>query len=309
MTKAKIILNPQAGHGTALNSLPKIEAALGGNGLTYDIVRTERPLHAIELAKEAVKEGVDLVISAGGDGTANEVLNGLMQSKEEGEGKIPAMGVICVGRGNDFAYSMGIPEDLDENLAVLVAGHKKYIDVGYVEGGDFPDGRFFGNCIGIGFDAQAGFVAVKLKPLSGLLNYLVAAILTDFFYYKAPKVLLAYDGTEMEMKTLMVSIMNGTRLGGGFYMTPNSKPDDGVFDICIADAPGPLRVLGLIPHFLNGTQEGEEEIRIVRAKEVQIKAIEGVLPAHLDGETLCEEGEAVDVKILPKQIEIICRSE
>jgi diacylglycerol kinase family enzyme len=92
-------------------------------------------------------------------------------------------------------------------------------------------------------------------------------------------------------------------------MTPNSKPDDGVFDICIADAPGPIRVLGLIPHFLKGTQENQKEISIVRAKAVKVKALEGVLAGHVDGETLCERGKAVDVKLLPKQLQIVCKAD
>lgn len=302
--KYSIILNPAAGRGATVKALPVIEEFLQNKQLDYQVQLTEYPGHAIELAAKAAREGASVVVSVGGDGTANEVINGLMQVKADG-GRIPALAVIAIGRGNDFAFSMGIPMALEENLQALYEDHRQAIDIGHVVL-DGADGRYFGNCIGIGFDAEVGFVAVKLKPLSGFINYVVAAILTNFLYFKAPTIHLDYDGQQRQMSSLMVSIMNGIRLGGGFYMTPDSVNDDGLFDICVAASPNRMRVLALMPHFMKGTQASQPEVEIVKAAKVGVRAIAGTLPAHVDGETLCTAGNQMEVELLPRQIELVC---
>lgn len=304
MKKYFIIVNPAAGRGATVKALPQIEEFLRENRVDYSVMLTDHPGHATELAARAAQDGVSVVVSVGGDGTANEVINGLMQVKDKVQ-KIPAMAVVAIGRGNDFAFSMGIPLVLEENLQALYDDHRQAIDVGHVVL-DGEHGRYFGNCIGIGFDAEVGFVAVKLKPLSGFINYVVAAILTNFIYFKAPLINLEFDGTQRKMTSLMVSIMNGIRLGGGFYMAPDSVNDDGMFDICIAANPNRLRVLALMPHFMKGTQVSQPEVEIVKASKVVVKALSDTLPAHVDGETLCTAGNQVKVELLPKQIELVC---
>ena len=299
-----IILNPAAGRGATVKALPVIEEFLTENQVEYEVVQTQYPGHAIELANNAAHEGASVVVAVGGDGTANEVINGLMQAKNDGN-EIPAMAVIAIGRGNDFAFSMKVPMELQENLQALYEDHRKAIDVGHVVL-DGEQGRFFGNCIGIGFDAEVGFVAVKLKPLSGFINYIVAAILTNFIYFKAPEILLQYEGQERRMSSLMVSIMNGIRLGGGFYMTPDSENNDGLFDVCVVTNPNRMRVLALMPHFMKGSQISQPEVDIVRTGKVGVFAISGTLPAHVDGETLCKAGNQMEVEILQRQIELVC---
>ncbi|HUT21712.1 MAG TPA: acylglycerol kinase family protein, partial [Anaerolineae bacterium] len=111
MTRYKIIANPAAGGGAGARAIPRIERLLDEHGLDFDVVRTERPWHAAELAKEAAVAGCDVVVAAGGDGTANEVLNGLMEAKLAGKHSF-AMGILSVGRGNDFAHGVGVPYEL-----------------------------------------------------------------------------------------------------------------------------------------------------------------------------------------------------
>ncbi len=108
----KIILNPTSGNGNGLKAIPQIEKLLNQHKLSFDLVRTERVGHAIELTRQAVKHGCKAIIAAGGDGTVNEVINGLVQCQLEGL-TIPPLAVLAVGRGNDFAGSMGIPADLE----------------------------------------------------------------------------------------------------------------------------------------------------------------------------------------------------
>lgn len=276
-------------------------------GLEYDLVVTERPGHAVELARQASADAFSYVVAAGGDGTCNEVINGLMQAKQQGLGAA-CMGVLCVGRGNDFAYGAGVPGSLEEGLQVLAQANRHWIDVGYLRGGLFPDGRYFGNGIGIGFDAVVGFVAVKKTLLKGFLSYIVSALETIFIYFHAPTVEINLDGRIISQQSLMVSIMNGRRMGGGFMMTPDSQIDDGLFDLCIVHQVSKLHALGLIPRFLKGTQAQDKATSMGRARLVRIKAIQGSLPAHADGETVCYEGDEITAELLPRQLEILYKA-
>lgn len=304
MTKHKLIVNPTSNRGGSERVIPQIESLLRGHGLEYDLVRTERPWQAADLAQEAAATGYGVVVAVGGDGTANEVLNGLMRAKEAGLGS-PAMGVLSVGRGNDFAYGMGIPLDLEGGCQALAEGHQRMIDVGRVAGGLYPEGRFFGNGVGIGFDAVVGFEALKLTWLHGFPSYLVAVLKTVFLYYKAPLTTMEYNGQSLTQPSLMISVMNGQRMGGGFMMAPEGQPDDGLFDLCIAREVSRAGIFGLIPHFMRGTQATQEPIRTVRAQRLTVTAVEGVLPAHADGETLCTDGQRLELELLPRQIAMI----
>ena len=306
MTKYRIIVNPTAGRGAGERTVPMVKRLLGEHGLDFDIVRTERVWHAADLAREAAAAGCDVVVALGGDGTANEVLNGLMRARRE-DGNACAMGVLCVGTGNDFAYGVGIHLDLEAGCLALAQGHRRTIDVGRVVGGLYPQGRFFGNGVGVGFDAAAGFEAAKLTRLSGFLCYIVAVLKTVFLYYKAPLTSIEYDDQTLTQPSLLISIMNGRRMGGGFLMAPEGKPDDGLFDLCIAHEVSRARIFGLVPHFMRGTQATQEPIRMGQARHVVIEAIKGVLPAHADGETLCTEGRRLEVELLPRQVDVICK--
>jgi YegS/Rv2252/BmrU family lipid kinase len=282
---------------------------LRGHGLDFDLVRTEAPWHAADLAQEAVAAGYDAVVTVGSDGTSNEVLNGLMRAKQAGAGTCP-MGILCVGRGNDFAYGVGIPTDLEAGCQALAQGQRRTMDVGRAVGGLYPEGRYFGNGVGIGFDAVVGFEAVKMTRLHGFPSYLVAVLKTVFLYYQAPLVAIEYDEQTAEniaitQPALMVSVMNGQRMGGGFLMAPQGQPDDGLFDLCIARQVSRARIFALIPHFLRGTQATQEPIQTGQARRVVVTAVEGVLPAHADGETLCTDGKQLELELLPRQIEII----
>jgi diacylglycerol kinase (ATP) len=304
MTRHKIIVNRIAGRGDGDRAAPQIEALLGGHGLDFDLVHTRQPWHAAELARGAVAEGYDCVVAVGGDGTANEVLNGLMRAKHEGAGTC-TMGMLCVGRGNDFAYGAEIPQDLEAGCTALAQGHRRWIDVGRVAGGLYPEGRFFGNGVGIGFDAVVGFEALKMTWLHGFASYLVAVLKTVFLYYSAPSTSIEYDGQTITQPSLMLSIMNGRRMGDGFMMAPEGQPDDGLFDLSVAREVSRTRIFGLIPHVLRGTQASQEPIGTGRARRVLATTLEGALPAHVDGETLCTDGQRLEFELLPRQIEVI----
>ena len=311
MLSYKIIVNPVSGRGKGLASVPVIKHLLSEQAIHYDLVQSERPWHAAHLAEEAALGGYDVVVAAGGDGTANEVLNGLMAAKLSGRisSQIPAMGILCVGRGNDFAYGAHIPAELQAGCQALAGNYRRKLDVGLLIGGDFPQGRYFGNGVGIGFDAVVGFVAQKMKRLSGFPSYIVAALKTIFLYYQAPRVRIEFEGQSIETSALMISIMNGRRLGGGFMMAPQGQSDDGLFDLTIAAEVSRLRILTLIPHFLRGTQSTQREIRTAQACHVTVRALQGSLPIHADGETISTDTDQLSVELLPAQIDVLCSPE
>jgi YegS/Rv2252/BmrU family lipid kinase len=304
MSRNLLIVNPISGRGFAGRSLPLIEQELKKANIDFTLMLTERPWHAADLAEQGARDGYETVIIASGDGTANEVLNGLMRARAAGFDKT-AMGQIAVGTGNDFAYGMGIPGGVEIGCKILGENYRRRVDVGIVKGGDYPDGRYFGNGVGIGFDAATGFVAARIRWTRGLLLYLIAAIETIFVYYKAPTVKLTYDSKEMNISPLMLSIMNGRRMGGGFFFAPKGDPGDGIFDLCIARSASQLRIFGLIPYFMKGTQATQKEVTMDHARKVKVEAIQGSLPVHCDGETVCFEGKDLTIELLPSQIEFI----
>jgi YegS/Rv2252/BmrU family lipid kinase len=299
-----LIVNPTSGRGMGEKSIPAIEQSLREAGISYTLQRTQRPWQAAELAEQAARDGYEVVVSAGGDGTLNEVINGLMRAKKSGFTQT-ALAVLAIGTGNDFAGGMGIPSQFEKSIQTLIANRRKKIDVGWLQSEEFPEGRYFGNGVGIGFDAAVGFAALQLRWLRGMPAYLVGVVQTVFFYYKPPLLKISLDGKTLQQRSLMVSIMNGNRMGGGFRMTPNSKPDDGMFDLCIAATAGKLRIFQLLPRFISGTQEGQPEIRMERAKRVEITALEGNFPAHADGETLCTAGKTIRLEIVPAALELL----
>jgi len=301
-----VIVNPISGRGLGEKSIPQIESSLRESGLDFTLVRTERMWHAAELAEGAVRDGYDVIVCASGDGTVNEAINGIMKARKAGHPK-SAFSVLSIGTGNDFSGGTGIPTNLDDSLKSLVANKRKNIDLGLVKGGDYPDGRYFGNGIGVGFDAAVGNEAIKVRWTRGLPAYLIGVIKTVFLYYNPAQVEIILDDNEtIKQVSLMISVMNGRRMGGGFQMAPESQPDDGLFDLCIAETASKGRILQMIPHFLKGTQATLPEIQMKHAKKISIKSLDMTFPAHADGEFICLSGSHLTLELLPLELEIIC---
>ncbi len=301
-----MILNPIAGRGASKKALPEIESHLHTLGFDYDLLITEKPGHGIKLAEQAGEKGCETVIAVGGDGTANEVINGLMNAANNKK-IISKLAILPVGRGNDFSYGMGVPQDLKSACKILVEGQSRKIDIGFVKGGDYPQGRYFGNGVGIGFDTVVGFEAAKLPSyITGMPAYLLAALKTISLYFNAPLLRIEIDGKVIEQACLLVSLMNGKRMGGTFMFAPDSAPDDGLLNLCIVEQVSRLGVLSLFPKVMSGTQRDHPAIKMPKGEKIKIEAINGSLPVHADGETICEAAKSLEVSILKKKLEIVC---
>jgi YegS/Rv2252/BmrU family lipid kinase len=301
--KCKVIFNPVAGKGCAVSKINQIKSLFDGSKLDYDIVFTEAPGHAVELAAEAGRNDYNFIVSTGGDGTSSEVINGLMSIRETA--KLPALAVLPIGSGNDFAYGINLLKGTPQILKLLVAGNTRHLDIGKITGGAYPKGRYFGNGIGIGFDTIVGLEAAKLKHIHGAMGYVVAAIKTLIMYPKFPFVTLQIGDEKIEQIATMISIMNGRRMGGTFYMAPESINDDGQFDLCMAGKLSRSEMLNLFLKFLKGTQAESRHITTRRYSRFQIESSQGGLVCHADGETICINGKSLLVECFPAALRVL----
>ncbi len=303
-----IIYNPTAGKGSAAERQPEAEALLKAKGIDYDLRLTQGVWHAAELARDAGKAGYDIAVAVGGDGTVNEVVNGLMLASERGE-DIPMLGVLSMGRGNDFSYGADVPGELRACVDILAAGKSRPMDVGRVSGGDYPNGRYFANGIGVGFDTIVGLEAAKLQHVHGFMAYVIGALRTFVIYPNAPLVRVEHDDGAIEKDSHQISLMNGKRMGGTFFMAPKSMNYDGLFDMCMAGRLSRREMMGLILRYTKGTQEGHPKIETLRSSRYAITAPNGGLVVHADGETICIDGKSVLVECLAARVRIVCDAE
>jgi len=307
ITNYKIILNPTAGKGYAVKKIPQIREHFEKNNINYNLTLSESPDHAIALSREAAVEKDTAVIAAGGDGTCNEVINGLMQAIEKDSTLKPVMGVIPIGRGNDFICGAGIPPSIEESLSIIHENNTSPLDVGLIKGGDYPEGLYFGNGIGAGLDTIIGFEANKMKHVHGGGAYILAALKTIIRYPESPVLEVTVDGKTTEFQPIILSIMNGTRMGGSFYMTPDALTNDGVFNLCMTSRVKQYRLLSVMKCFLDGSHYNLKETATMKGTEFKLKALSGSIPGHADGEKICEHGKELSISCIPAPIELLKR--
>lgn len=304
MTKIKIILNPVSGMGNGAKQLPAIKEIFERSGLEYNIVVTEKVWDAAEIAEKAVGDGYSCVVAAGGDGTNNEVINGLMAARSS-VGNLPVFGILPVGRGNDFAYGAGIPSSLIMAADLIIAQNSTSLDVGLITGGDYPQGRYFGNGIGIGFDTMVGLEAAKLKFIHGSAAYAWGAIATLFKYPRAPELNVTYNGSTQNVQSSQVSILNGSRMGGAFFMAPEGKVDDGVLNLCMmVKYISRNKMIKLMIQYTKGTQKSNPVITMATSSKFTVATVTGSLVCHADGETICTDGKELKIECIPGALQI-----
>ncbi len=183
------------------------------------------------------------------------------------------------------------------------------MDVGLLSSPQIPGGRYFGNGIGVGFDTIVTLEAGKMKRFHGFLGYVLGALKSILLYYRAPRVAISYGGAVREQKSIQLSAMNGRRMGGAFYMTPEARNDDGQLDLCIAGEPRRLAMLGIILKYLRGTQASSRHIRMGRASRVEVRCLEGELALHADGEVLGTHIRELAAECLPRQVQVVTRAQ
>lgn len=289
--KTCIIVNPGAG---SVADLETLEARLGELP-DAEVRRTEAAGDAERLAREAVRDGTDLVVAAGGDGTLNEVVNGLADDFDK-----VRLGLLPLGTGNDFARSIGVPDDLEGALAVLENGADRAVDVGRATIGDTC--RCFLNMSAGGFSGEVSERASEAKERWGPLAYMRAAIdalpeLKGFFTR------IVVNGAEtLEMEASNVIVSNGRFVASGIPAAPKAVLDDGLFDVLIAPAITIPQLAMLVPQVLLGRHMDNELLLFRRATRVEIEC-DPPMAFNVDGE-LIGEGTA-RFEILPRALQVI----
>lgn len=301
MLKTQVILNPLAGRGYAGAIAPKVRRTLANLGIPFDYTETQYAGHAVALAREAVQKGCERIISVGGDGTAHEIINGIMQ---EADGHFSgALGCIPAGSGNDFAVMNGVSMHIEEACALIASDQITPVDLGKIT----LDGvitRYFDNTVGVGFDGLVAKETRRLSHLRGLALYLPVVLKTIFVTMQSPRVVLAIDDRLFDMRTVMISTCNGPRQGGGFLMAPSARYDDGLLDVIVAKTLPRLEMLALVPRFLKGTHLGHKKISIYQGRRILI-ASDDILHVHVDGEILAEEVHRVEIEVVPHCLRMI----
>lgn len=285
-----LVVNPVAGRGKTLKILPYLLEVLKELEVPFEHRLTSGPGEATELARRAVEEGFSRVVAVGGDGTTQEVVNGII-------GSSAALGVIPTGSGNDFAKAIGVPLRLPEAVATLKGGRIRRIDLARL--GE----RFFINGLGIGLDGAVAYRFRKMKRLGGELGYLWGAI-HEALTFRGFPVELKAPNWDCKSRALLTGVCNGRYLGGNFQLTPHAQVDDGLLDIYMIRDMSPLKRLIEIPKVRRGTHLSLKEVEIHRAPWVEI-TLGHPLPAHMDGETFRLEPGRVKVEVVPKALDVI----
>ncbi len=272
MLKVKFIVNPTAGKGKSQIAKGLIEDELQNfNEHSFSFEETSCPGDATRIAKEAITEEYDIVVSVGGDGTVNEIIQGIVNSDIK-------LGIIPAGSGNDLARSIGIPKDIHSALSLILESNVRKVDVGRA------NGKYFINVAGIGFDVEVLKQLESIrKYFSGTLAY-VLSVLKTLISYKFMNVILILDDQQIEREILVLAIGNGKYYGGGMMITPSALVDDGYFDICIINKLSKLRILKLFPTIFKGTHVNEPEVECFRAKRVKIVSED--ISVNCDGEII-----------------------
>jgi len=297
-----IILNPTAGKGKAAKQYPVIDNFMRKSGLDFEILLTKAPGDALNMVRDLPMGKEDAAVAAGGDGTCNEVINGLLLRKSSSP---PLLGILPIGRGNDFSSTPGISSEINQALQTLIEAKVRPLDAGFVKGGFFTDGRFFINGVGIGFDTKVGFEAAKMKIKSGI-SYAFGAFINIARYEPSPVIKIRYDENEVTLPAVLVSIVNGRRMGGSFFMGPNAVLDDGLLDICyVRHQDSRLKLLKIMSHYTNGTQGQCEGVTLGRGLKFHLQALEGGMAAHCDGETICYEGRELEINCIPGALRLL----
>ncbi|MGQ9778786.1 MAG: diacylglycerol/lipid kinase family protein [Bacillota bacterium] len=268
--RVKLILNPIAGRGRGERYREPLLAALRAAGVEFEAAFTGQHGAGRVLGKQAAAEGFDLIIAAGGDGTVNEVVNGMA-------GSPAALGVVPLGTGNDFAMMMGMPMDPLAALAQILHGPRLAVDLCRI------NDRFYVSSVGAGFDGEVAYVANRhFRRFRGMLVYILS-VFKAVLSYRPRRVRLVVDGLEMEKEITLVAVANSRNYAGGMLVAPNALADDGLFEICVAEKMSPLRIVAMLPKFIRGNHVKLKEITMLRGREVLLES-ETPIYYHFDGE-------------------------
>jgi len=280
-TDTVFLVNPASDNGATGKRWPALAHRAAVLGLTGETLLSERPGHIVELAEQAARNGAELVVAVGGDGTLNETVNGLMRA-----GTPTELAVVAIGTGMDFVRTYGIPTRFDDAVRTVLTGRTRTIDVGRVSyrtwAGDAAE-RYVCNVGSVGMSAAVARRANGMSKMLGGRATFFYALVRVFFEWQNTVVEVALDGERRSARMHDVIIANGRYHGGAMLLAPDAQPDDGLFDVLTIGDVTKLDFITTAPKLYRGTHLSHPKIDLVRARVVEVDARER-LPIELDGE-------------------------
>lgn len=289
-----VIVNPKAAGGKAIKKLPEISAVASSIAPEYVLHITSSIEDARLRAREFANMGIRRIVAVGGDGTFNEVANGILESETR-----VALGVVPAGTGCDLPRSLGIPKSISESLKFALIGDAHPMDVGLAKTSTTE--RYFLNVAGLGFDAKVADRAQRKKHLSGKKAYMAALAqsLTDFGYID---VRIEVNGTEITTKAVFVSVANAQYLAGGFHFAPMARWNDGLLDLAIIDDISLPAFVMAVPSVMRGKHLSNPHWSHYTTRHVRVSSATPAL-VQLDGEVAGTS--PAEFSVVPGAIDIV----
>jgi diacylglycerol kinase (ATP) len=299
-----VIVNPNAGNGKGRMDWNRIYDIFRKENISVVTGFTEKKGHAAELAKKAVESGYRNIICVGGDGTMNEIVNGVFSQNICPATDI-SLALIPVGTGNDWGRMFGIPLVYEGAIKVIKENRRMLHDIGLVRyyAGDQQHQRYFINIAGIGFESMVVMRTNKQKD-KGRSNTLIYfySLLASLISYKKTYAEIVIDGVSSRAKIFSLNIGNGRYCGGGMRQTPDAIPDDGLLDVTVIREMGRLEIIRNLKILYDGTILSHPKVDGYRASNIRVNS-ESLLYAEADGESLGHT--PVEFSIIPSAVNII----
>jgi YegS/Rv2252/BmrU family lipid kinase len=299
-----IIVNPNAGRGKGKKDWDRISFLLRKEEIPFTVKFTERKGHAIKLSLNAISEGYRKIMTVGGDGTLNEVVNGVFANNSCPTTDI-ILSLIPVGTGNDWGRMFGIPLDYEKAVKIIRDDKRMLHDVGLVSyyNASEKETRYFINIAGLGFES----VVVRKTNVQkdngrgGKLIYFYN-LLTSLLSYKNTRAEITIDGEMTTANVFSVNIGNGRYCGGGMRQTPNALPDDGLLDVTIINGMGKFEIIRNLKILYDGTILSHPKIEGYKCRSIQVKS-DSIMYTEADGESLGHTPS--EFSIIPSGINIV----
>jgi YegS/Rv2252/BmrU family lipid kinase len=299
----QVILNPNAGGGKGLRDKDKIANLLKKANLKAEMLVSSYPGHSIEIARDIVSKGATHILVAGGDGTLNEVVNGIFLSGSVSPIGI-TIGMIPVGTGNDWIKTFGIPDHYQKAIDLIIKGKTVLQDVGQITiSGKETSTRYFANIAGFGFDAMVAKEAnsLKFKGISGIRVY-IQSLLSSFFSYKPCMTRITIDGEELNVNLFSASVGLGKFNGGGMMQVPEANPLQGLFHVTLIRKIGVWGILTNFKGLYSGKFILDKRVSTHAGREIEISSSKP-LPGEADGENL--GSGTFRIRMIPHGLKVI----
>lgn len=293
--KLKVILNINGGRLAGEAKIALVEKALQTAGLDYHLVPTHSAAEGCKAAQQATLEGWPIVVAAGGDGTINGVVNGLLQAA--GENHTSTLGIIPLGTANDLADMLTLPRDITAACQRLAASATRLIDVGVV------NEHYFVNNSAVGLEPVVSMEHERMRYIGGDLRYLLAAF-KAIIKAQTWHMRLVWDTGSYDGPVTLVSVGNSRRTGGSFYMTPHAAVDDGLLDFIYAFGMSRWQMLKLLPKTFKGEHIHHPLVSYLQTQSLSIVASPPT-PIQADGEVIAEQAVEIHYRVIPRKLRVI----